>query len=162
MPKRFGADTVGYAIEAGTCRPGDSGWAWAGRPGRWKGSPPPLPMHPCPRLLFLRIRIVSTISRCMLTRCPPHQCGVPLRVPQPAFCADGFFDALHQHMVQFDEDTALRCVVLAAEGRHFSAGVGVRGYLTHLHKPVCNSAMWDRIQVRRQLCITTIYSCCYF
>jgi enoyl-CoA hydratase len=39
---------------------------------------------------------------------------------------DGFFDALHQHMVQFDEDTALRCVVLAAEGRHFSAGLDLK------------------------------------
>ena len=33
--------SVTNAIEAGTCRQGDSGWAWAGRPGGGGGVPPP-------------------------------------------------------------------------------------------------------------------------
>ena len=36
---------VANAIEAGTWRQGDSGWAEAGR-APWRGAPPPLPMHP--------------------------------------------------------------------------------------------------------------------
>ena len=40
--------SVTNAIEAGTCRQGDSGWAQAGRPGGG-GVPPSRPMHPCPR-----------------------------------------------------------------------------------------------------------------
>ena len=39
--------SVTNAVEAGTWRQGDSGWAWAGRPeGGGGGAPPPLPMHP--------------------------------------------------------------------------------------------------------------------
>ena len=38
--------SVTNAVEAGTRRQADSGWAWAGRPGGGGGgSPPPLPMH---------------------------------------------------------------------------------------------------------------------
>ena len=37
--------SVTKAIEAGTCRQGNSGWAWAGRPGGGGGYLPPLPMH---------------------------------------------------------------------------------------------------------------------
>ena len=36
------------AIEAGTWRQGDTGWAYAGRPEGGGGLPPPFPMHPCP------------------------------------------------------------------------------------------------------------------
>ena len=36
--------SVTNAIEAGTCRQGDTGWAWARRPG---GSPPPPPLFQC-------------------------------------------------------------------------------------------------------------------
>ena len=42
--------SVTNAVEASTWRQGDSGWAWAGRPGGGGrgGYPPPLPVHPRP------------------------------------------------------------------------------------------------------------------
>ena len=59
--------SVTNAIEAGTWRHGDSGWAEAGRPGGG-GGPPPFPMHPC---------LCPWMPLCLPPSPPPHPLPCP-------------------------------------------------------------------------------------
>jgi len=39
---------------------------------------------------------------------------------------DGFFAALHRSVTELDDDVGLRCLVVAAEGKHFTAGLDLK------------------------------------
>ena len=67
--------SVTNAIEAGSCRQGDSGWALAGRPGGgWGGVPPPLPMHHC-----------GVTALAQVCPCPPP-CALCFPAPRVGGC----------------------------------------------------------------------------